>query len=104
MSKFAILLIGIVFIAVVTANQDDQAAWDSYKLRFHKHYKTAAEEQMRKKFFLDNLDEVEKHNAGKSSYKMGLNAFSDMSNKEFHARMSGGYGSTNDHRIHVYFY
>lgn len=92
MSKLAILLFGIVFIAVVMANQD-QDAWSSFKQEHNKHYKNAAEEQKRKQIFEDNLKEVNEHNeqfkAGKVTYQKGLNEYSDLTNKEFQSRMTG---------------
>lgn len=88
MSESAILSFGIVCITPVTA---DQAAWNSFKLRYNKRYKNASEERMRMKNFMDNLKEINEHNelfrAGKSLYQRGLNEFSDMSQDEFHARI-----------------
>lgn len=84
-------------MAMTTA--DDQDAWNSFKFQYHKHYKTAAEEQKRMEIFLENLNETIEHNKqyddGKSSYKKGINEFSDMTHDEFHRQMSG-YGSSND--------
>lgn len=92
MSKLAILLFGIVFFALVMANQD-QDAWSSFKQEHNKHYENAAEEQKRKQIFEDNLKEVNEHNeqfkAGKATYQKGLNEYSDLTNTEFQSRMTG---------------
>lgn len=96
MSKLVILLIGIVFVAAVTA---DQAAWNSFKRQHNKHYPNADEEQARMKNFMDNSKEIAEHNklyqAGQVSYEKGLNEFSDMTHDEFHSQM-GGYGASDD--------
>jgi len=40
--------------------------------------------------FADNFDMIESHNAGNSSYKMGLNKFSHLTLDEFHAEVNLG--------------
>lgn len=41
--------------------------------------------------FKTNVDMINSHNAGASSYQMGLNQFADMTNDEFKRTMTGGY-------------
>lgn len=98
MSKFAIALIGIVFVVAVTT-ADNQDAWDSFKLRHGKYYTNSTEEQKRRKIFDQKLKEIAEHNkqyeAGNVTYEKGTNEFSDMTHDEFRRKMSG-YGSSVD--------
>jgi len=65
--------------------------FEEFKQRFNKNYLTWDEEESRYSTFLYNLEQIEKHNAGASSYKKGLNSFSDLTQSEWEAMYLGGY-------------
>ncbi|KAI3796796.1 hypothetical protein L1987_39481 [Smallanthus sonchifolius] len=53
-------------------------------------YKDAAETEMRFKIFKANLENIEAFNSeGGKSYKLGINAFTDLTNEEFRALRNG---------------
>ncbi|XP_044496368.1 senescence-specific cysteine protease SAG39-like [Mangifera indica] len=52
-------------------------------------YKDSAEKAMRFKIFKENLEYVESVNSEGRPYKLGLNAFADLTNEEFRASKNG---------------
>lgn len=96
MRRFSIVLIVIVLVAAVTANQ----AWESYKQKYGKKYKNVVEEQARMKIFMENKKEVERHNKlfkkKRVSYEKGLNKFSDMSDDEFYSKYAHSHNTVPD--------
>ncbi|XP_076923975.1 senescence-specific cysteine protease SAG39-like [Bidens hawaiensis] len=53
-------------------------------------YKDAAEKEMRFRIFKDNVEYIEAFNReGGKSYKLGVNAFTDLTNEEFRASRNG---------------
>lgn len=56
--------------------------FEMYKAEWHKSYASSDEHAMRERLFTAKLAEVRAHNAGKSSYKKGMNAFSDRTAEE----------------------
>ncbi|KAL5987854.1 Senescence-specific cysteine protease sag39 [Asimina triloba] len=53
-------------------------------------YKDAAEKELRFKIFENNVEQIEAfNNAGGKSYKVGINAFADLTNEEFVASRNG---------------
>ncbi|XP_076948579.1 senescence-specific cysteine protease SAG39-like [Bidens hawaiensis] len=53
-------------------------------------YKDAAEKEMRFRIFKDNVEYIEAFNReGSKSYKLGVNAFTDLTNEEFRASRNG---------------
>lgn len=66
----------------------DGYTFDKYVRDFHKGYVPGtAEHEKRRKIFEKKLTEVRAHNAGKSSYKKGINDFSDKTHEEFKVRL-----------------
>jgi len=61
--------------------------WEEYKRAFNKEYQGDVEEQKRRENWEHSLSEIEEHNKhyerGEVDYEMGLNDFSDESEKEF---------------------
>ncbi|KAJ5076056.1 cathepsin l [Anaeramoeba ignava] len=53
-----------------------------FKNKFNKKY-NVEEEAMRFKIFQSNLKKIQEHNAGDHSYQMGINQFTDLTNKEY---------------------
>lgn len=81
----------IIFISLALSvfdqpHQNDQD-WTSYKTKFNKQYLNRQEEIIRYKNFKLKDDMINIHNdkflRGESTYKMGHNQFSDMSQDEF---------------------
>ncbi|KAJ6639564.1 Cathepsin L-like proteinase [Pseudolycoriella hygida] len=63
--------------------------WKLYKTTYNKHYGEENEAAKRYDIFADNVKKIIEHNEeydkGLSTYKMGLNAFSDYTAEEFRA-------------------
>ena len=63
--------------------------WKNFKLDFDRKFENAAEETRREKIFWKNLKRISHHNFnyrhGSSSYKIGINQFSDMTFHEYAA-------------------
>ena len=75
-----------------TSNSQDLAvgAFSSYRLNFGKSYSTPQELEYRFTVFSSNLEMIEKHNADlTSSYKLGVNEYSDLTFEEFKAKYLG---------------
>ena len=64
--------------------------WVEFKENFEKKYESPEHEVERKEIFLSTLEEVEKHNMkfeqGLSTYKQGINYFSDWTWDEFQTK------------------
>jgi len=81
--------IGLVILAAHGApvEQELDSAWENFKHRFGRQYLSASEHDSRKAVFAVNLEYINKHNSeyalGLHSYTLGINAFADLTNKEF---------------------
>jgi len=57
-------------------------SWQQYKKEYGKSYLNPVEETLRKQLFLENMQEIQRHNenfnAGLQSFKLGINQFTDM--------------------------
>merc|ERR1719378_1472109 len=80
-------LLGAV-LASKDAYRDIQFA--SFREQHGKQYSSKAELELRRDIFHANLVKIEKHNA-LGTWKMGVNEFSDLTQAEFEAQMTGGY-------------
>merc|ERR1712012_76078 len=80
------LLIALALISTAAAISRD-VQWEAFKLKFKKGYRSLEQENERKEIFMSTLDTIEKHNikfeAGLSTYKQGINQFSDLTFEEF---------------------
>ncbi|KAJ5076055.1 cathepsin l [Anaeramoeba ignava] len=77
--KFIVIFAILVLVASCT---NDRMLFNHFKNKFNKRY-TANEEAMRFKIFQGNLKRIREHNAGDHSYTMGVNQFTDLTNKEY---------------------
>lgn len=68
-------------------HQLDGYTFDDYCKEYEKSYKS--DYAYRKELFEKKLIEIKEHNAGTSTYKKGVNKFSDLTNDEFRARYTG---------------
>ena len=75
----------LAFVAI--ANCSPEQEWENFKIKFEKGFKSLVEETERKAIFMENLDKVESHNAkfeaGLTTYKKGINQYSDWTWEEF---------------------
>lgn len=62
--------------------EEKKSKFNLFKKIFRKIY-TSNEDEKRFQIFSKNLDEISQHNQSNSSFKMGINKFSDLTQKEF---------------------
>eukprot|EP01006_Ploeotia_vitrea_P031478 TRINITY_DN63808_c0_g1_i1.p1 TRINITY_DN63808_c0_g1~~TRINITY_DN63808_c0_g1_i1.p1 ORF type:complete len:332 (+),score=22.89 TRINITY_DN63808_c0_g1_i1:39-1034(+) len=67
-----------------------ESAFADHITKYNIDIKNGAEFVHRLQIFADNYDMIETHNAGDSSYKMGLNQFSHLTLDEFHEAVNLG--------------
>ena len=83
--KYFIVSLALFAVASATLSRDE--LWNDFKLKFNRNYKSFKDDLYRKQIFLNNVDEVEKHNEkyelGLSTYKQGINEYSDWTWEEF---------------------
>jgi len=89
--KFAI---AIFILGVSCAHGLDlETEWENFKVKYEKDYLSAQEHDVRKLVFSDNLNFIQKHNEeearGLHTYRVGVNKFADLTNKEFTAQYNG---------------
>ncbi|GAB6025756.1 hypothetical protein CHUAL_011740 [Chamberlinius hualienensis] len=82
--KTAIIVCCLLAVAMATPE------WESFKAKFNRKYKNPTEEAFRKKIFLNNKFEIDRHNQrfaeGKTTFTMGVNQFADLTTQEFSER------------------
>mmetsp|Transcript_35521 Transcript_35521/g.43889 ORF Transcript_35521/g.43889 Transcript_35521/m.43889 type:complete len:338 (-) Transcript_35521:70-1083(-) len=78
--KVALLLA----LGVCKGESDVSKAFEDFVAKFQKSYATEEEKQLRQEIFAENLAHIEKHNAGKHSYQLGITQFADQKPSEFH--------------------
>jgi len=84
-----LLLLSFLFAAVLALTEVD---YQNEFLGFMKTYqKSYHHDQFRIRYgiFKDNLDAINAHNAGKSSFTMAMNQFGDLTNEEFNRLFKG---------------
>ncbi|ENN75478.1 cathepsin L-like proteinase [Dendroctonus ponderosae] len=90
--KAAILLISLA-LTLASALLTDQEEWANFKTLHKKIYQSAEAEAQRFEVFKNNLEMIRKHNLefeqGKTSWKMGVNQFSDLTEEEFKNNVKG---------------
>merc|ERR1711992_194335 len=81
------LIISALFCLAACASVDRNQQWEEFKGSFGREFRDLKHESERRQVFESNLDFIEYHNAkfekGLSSYKMGINQFTDMTYEEF---------------------
>jgi len=78
-----VLLVISVLLALTLADEGTLQKFRDFKLKYKKTYRSIDEEIDRLKIFRANLAEIEAHNSGRSSYKKGVNQFTDLTKEEF---------------------
>ncbi|KAE8574108.1 procathepsin L [Halyomorpha halys] len=80
----------LFLVAVSQALPRDE--WEMFKISHGKRYKTATEEEFRRKIFYDNKQFIEDHNTnfeqGLVSFTLKMNHFGDLMNHEFRTMMN----------------
>ncbi|XP_043214801.1 cathepsin L-like proteinase [Amphibalanus amphitrite] len=75
-------------LSVAAANENDE--WLAFKQRFGRVYE-AEEEVLRRRVFVENLERIRLHNAehdaGRSTFRLGVNQFADLTNEEFRQKI-----------------
>ncbi|XP_056631174.1 procathepsin L-like [Diorhabda carinulata] len=86
---FKVVLFALFVIAVVAANETAEDQWKKFKKDHNRNF-GAEEDAKRFEIFKKNLEKIEAHNKlydeGKSTYQMGINDFTDMTEEEFAIR------------------
>merc|ERR1712051_453621 len=86
LDKMRGFIVALALISACAAVSRD-AQWEEFKLTFKKGYRNLEQESERKGIFMAHLDAIEAHNAkfeaGLSTYKQGINQFSDLTFEEF---------------------
>merc|ERR1711971_1306900 len=90
-----LVVITAALLGAVLASKDAVHAYRnlqfaSFREQHGKQYSSKAELELRRDIFHANLVKIERHNA-LGSWKMGVNEFSDLTQAEFEAQMTGGY-------------
>ena len=84
--KFLIIQVALVSFAVCASISKD-AQWEDFKVKFKKGFRDSTHEAERRAIFESTLDLIESHNAkfeqGLTTYKMGINQYSDRTYEEF---------------------
>merc|ERR1712165_411516 len=85
--KMKFLVIAALISLAASASVGRNQQWDEFKVQFNKEFRDLKHESERRAVFEANLDTIEAHNVkyekGLSSYKMGINQFTDMTYEEF---------------------
>ncbi|XP_045461401.1 cysteine proteinase 1-like [Harmonia axyridis] len=89
MRALIICLFIVVSVLCVESLKDEDVRrqWQEYREKFNKSYRSPVEESTRFAIFCHNLQVIEAHNKlfeeGKTSFKIGINEFTDWSEEEF---------------------
>jgi cathepsin L len=77
------LLVLVAVMAVYSAPIDVKPQFEQFKTLYNKKYSSPEEEVARLGIFTLNLQFIAEHNAGQSTFKVGVNRFADMTNEEY---------------------
>jgi len=85
--KMKFLIVAALFSLAASASVGRNQQWDEFKAKFGKQHRDLKHESERRAVFEKNMDLIEAHNAkyekGLSTYKMGINQFTDLTYEEF---------------------
>ncbi|KAK2987201.1 hypothetical protein RJ640_029086 [Escallonia rubra] len=97
-SSFNLLLAALLFWGMWASQTTSESLSEAslkerherWMIRYGRIYKNEAEKAMRFKIFKDNAEFIESFNKAENhTYKLGINAFADLTNKEFRASHNG---------------
>ncbi|XP_062136441.1 cathepsin L-like [Drosophila sulfurigaster albostrigata] len=90
----------IAFVSILGLVQSLSWEWKDFKITHSKVYEDESEEQLRYYIFQTNREIMKLHNerfaAGKETFKMGVNQFSDLLTEEFENLILSGYNMTHE--------
>merc|ERR1712168_45581 len=86
-----VLLLACMSMLVMSSSEEVFDQFVQFTQQYGKTYRTRTETSMRASIFQKNLKKIEEHNKSGSSWKMGVNEFTDMTEAEFQAIYTGGY-------------
>lgn len=91
--KVSVIIIAVLSLTFVGLSFaiDDETAWIEYKRSYQKRYASRAEEEIRKRHFLENKHYMERHNDAKSelTFTQGINELADLSVDEVNTYLNG---------------
>ncbi|KAJ9600389.1 hypothetical protein L9F63_009317 [Diploptera punctata] len=86
-----LLAVTLCYCDIVTDVLSEE--WNLFKLEYGKQYESTEDEEYRMGIFLETRKKIAQHNAeyerGKTSFKLGINQFSDLLQEEFTQKMNG---------------
>ena len=82
-SSMKVLLVLAFLSASVLGLQTKYDKFLDFKQQFQKQYTSRDEELKRYQVFSANLEDIERHNRGESSFTRGINFFTDLTEEEF---------------------
>merc|ERR1712018_238550 len=86
-SKMKFLIVAALFSLASSASVGRNQQWDEFKVKFGKVHRDLKHESERRAVFEKNMDMIEAHNVkfekGLTTYKMGINQFTDLTYEEF---------------------
>lgn len=80
------MLLCIACLLQFTNSFEFEKQFDQFETKYEKQYSSEQERTKRFQIFHKNLEFIEKHNAGNHSWKLGMNQFGDLTQKEFAKR------------------
>lgn len=90
---FSLLILGMSVAQVTSQTLTDASISEKHEVwmaKYGRAYNDNAEKEMRRNIFKKNVEFIENFNfLGNSSYKLGINKFSDQTNDEFRASSNG---------------
>jgi len=88
--KLVVICAGLLGAVLASKDAYRDLQFAKFRELHGKQYSSKAELELRRDIFHANLVKIEKHNA-LGTWKMGVNEFSDLTQAEFEAQMTGGY-------------
>lgn len=76
-------------LSFAAADAPTDEAWEAFKVDFPKAYNSDVEEAERKGIFAANFAHMLEHNKHETTYKLGVNQFSDLTESEWKAAYTG---------------
>lgn len=87
------MAVGLVQASDLFDQKELDKLFEDFKVNFGRQYETKLEEQQRKLVFASNYEVIIKHNMeadmGLHTYRLGVNNFADLTNKEFRRFYNG---------------
>ncbi|KAL1494750.1 hypothetical protein ABEB36_010298 [Hypothenemus hampei] len=96
----------IILVLVITLGEailSTEEEWQQFKSLHNKLYQSSEEEAYRFGIFKNNLEKIREHNEkyerGETTYKMGINQFSDLTFEEFERIYGKGLLNNDDGKL-----